>query len=144
MAFSRQSRQSRLTLFAPTPHLRVPTAGFVEGWVASQCGQQAPSAYHQATPDGRAEAERVLDSSASCPIPEMASRGRTPNQWRDAFLAYFTTGGANNGGTEAITVWSSRGRVARGFRDRENDRLRMLLIGGGPTLSPTLIYGEPV
>ena len=45
---------------------------------------------------------------------------------------YFTTGGANNGGTEAINgLIELNRRVARGFRNRENYRLRMLLIGGG-------------
>jgi transposase len=58
---------------------------------------------HQDSPTaGRAIAEQVLASFASCPIPEVARLGRTPKQWREAFLGYFTTGGANNGGTEAI------------------------------------------
>ena len=58
--------------------------------------------------------------------------GRTLNQWRDAFLGYFTTGGANNGGTESINgLIELARRVARGFRDPDNYRLRMLLIGGG-------------
>ena len=53
-------------------------------------------------------------------------------QWRDAFLAYFTTSGANNGGTEAINgLIELHRRIARGFRNRDNYRLRMLLIAGG-------------
>ena len=45
---------------------------------------------------------------------------------------YFTTGGANNGGTESINgLIELARRVARGFRDPDNYRLRMLLIGGG-------------
>ena len=52
-----------------------------------------------------------------------------------AFLAYFTTGGANNGGTEAINgLIELHRRVARGFRNKQNYRLRMLLIGGGLSL----------
>jgi len=51
---------------------------------------------------------------------------------RDAFLGYFTTGGANNGGMEAVNgLIELARRVARGFRDPDNYRLRMLLIGGG-------------
>ncbi|WP_158522554.1 transposase [Tessaracoccus aquimaris] len=47
------------------------------------------------------------------------------------FLGYFTTGGANNGGTEAINgLMESAPRVARGFRSPDNYRLRMRLIGG--------------
>ncbi|MBP2437064.1 hypothetical protein JOF34_001650 [Microbacterium amylolyticum] len=47
-------------------------------------------------------AEKVVASFSSCPIPEIARLGRTLKRWKDAFLAYFTTGRANNGGTEAI------------------------------------------
>jgi len=82
--------------------------------------------------DGRRIAEQILASFPSCPIPEIARLGRTLNQWRDAFLGYFTTGGANNGGTEAVNgLIELARRVARGFRDTDNYRLRMLLIGGG-------------
>lgn len=57
---------------------------------------------------------------------------RTLKQWRSEFLGYFDTGGANNGGTEAINgLIELHRRIARGFRNRENYRLRMLLIGGG-------------
>ncbi|GAA2160182.1 hypothetical protein GCM10009826_26950 [Humibacillus xanthopallidus] len=107
-----------------------------EVWVAYQCAQQVRSAYHQASHvEGRAVAEKNLDSFASCPIPEIAGFGRTLAQWRKAFLAYFTTGGANKGGTEAINgLIELHRRVARGFRNRDNYRLRMLLIGGGLSL----------
>jgi transposase len=58
--------------------------------------------------------------------------------WSDSFLAYFTTGRANNGGTEAINgLIELHRRITRGFRNRDNYRLRMLLIGGGLT-SPHL------
>ena len=43
-----------------------------------------------------------------------------------------TTGRANNGGTEAINgLIELHRRIARDFTNRENYRLRMLLIGGG-------------
>ena len=62
----------------------------------------------------------------------VALREANIHQWRDAFLGYFTTGGANNGGTESINgLIELARRVARGFRDPDNYRLRMLLIGGG-------------
>ena len=107
-----------------------------EVWVAYQCAQQVRSAYHQAShAAGRAVAEKILNSFASCPIPEIARLGRTLAQWREAFLAYFTTGGANNGGAEAVNgLIELHRRVARGFRNRQNYRLRMLLIGGGLNL----------
>ena len=108
----------------------------VEVEVAWSCAQQVRSVYHQDTlAAGRAIAERVLDSFSSCPVPEVARLGRTLKQWREAFLGYFSTGGANNGGTEAINgLIELHRRVARGFKNRENYRLRMLLIGGGLNL----------
>ena len=81
---------------------------------------------------GRRVAEMILASFPSCPIPEIARLGRTLNRWRDAFLGYFTTGGANNGGTEAINgLIELHRRIARGFRNPDNYRLRMLLTGDG-------------
>ena len=100
------------------------------------CAQQVRSVYHQDTPAaGKAIAEKVLASLTSCPIPEVARLGRTLTQWRAALLGYFSTGGANNGGAEAVNgLIELHRRVARGFRNRENYRLRMLLIGGGLAL----------
>jgi transposase len=67
----------------------------------------------------------------TCPIPEIKRLGRTLKQWCQAFLAYFTTVRANNGGAEAINgLIELHRRAARGFRNREHYRLRMLLIGG--------------
>jgi len=37
-------------------------------------------------------------------IPELARLGRTLRQWRTQVLAYFTTGGVSNGGTEAVNL----------------------------------------
>ena len=55
----------------------------------------------------------------------------TLKQWRREFLGYFDTGGASNGGTEAIGLIEPARRVARRFSDPDNYRIRMLLIGGG-------------
>jgi transposase len=100
--------------------------------IAWQAAQQLRAAYHAANlAEGRRIAEKVLASFPSCPIPEIARLGRTLRQWRAAFLAYFTTGRASNGGTEAINGLIELHRRARGFTNRENYRLRMLLIGGG-------------
>ena len=83
---------------------------------------------------GKKIAIKILDSFASCPIPEIARLGKTLRKWRHAFLAYFDTGRSSNGGTEAINgLIELHRRVARGFRNRDNYRLRMLLIGGGLT-----------
>jgi len=102
-------------------------------FVAWQCAQQLRAAYHQRDlTTGRRIAEKVIESFHTCPIPEIARLGRTLKQWKEAFLGYFTTGGANNGGTESINgLIELARRVARGFRNPQNYRLRMLLIGGG-------------
>ena len=58
--------------------------------------------------------------------------GRPAQSRRAAFLGYFDTDGASNGGTEAVNgLIELHRRIARGFRNRDNYRLRMLLIGGG-------------
>ena len=105
----------------------------VEVEVAWRCAQQLRAAY-QATNlrEGRKIAEQVLASFSTCPIPEIKRLGRTLKQWREAFLAYFDTGRSSNGGTEAVNgLIELHRRIARGFRNRDNYRLRMLLIGGG-------------
>ena len=110
-----------------------------EVYLAWQCAQQLRSAYQATDLDqGRRIAEKVLATFPSCPIPEIARLGRTLKQWRAALLAYFTTGRSSNGGTEAVNgLIELHRRIARGFTNRDNYRLRMLLIGGGLT-SPHL------
>ncbi|WP_346054580.1 transposase, partial [Microbacterium aurantiacum] len=106
-----------------------------EVFVAWQCAQQLRSAYHQKDlAAGRRIAERVVETFHTCPIPEIARLGRTLRRWRSAFVAYFTTGRANNGGTEAVNgIIELHRRLARGYRNRHNYRLRMLLAAGGLT-----------
>jgi transposase len=100
--------------------------------VAWRCYQQLRSAYHTSSlAEGRAIAEKVLESFPSCPIPEIARLGRTLRAWKEQFLAYFTTGCASNGGTEAINgIIELHRRIARGFRNPTNYRLRMILAAG--------------
>jgi len=84
----------------------------VEVEVAYLCSQELRSVYHQPTmAKGRAVAEKVVASFPTCPIPEIRRLGKTLKKWRTAFLAYFTTNGASNGGTEAIIIWSPVGGV---------------------------------
>lgn len=106
-----------------------------EVYVAWQCAQLLRSAYQaKDLAQGRRIAEKVLASFPTCPIPEIKRLGKTLTQWREAFLAYFSTGRSSNGGTEAINgLIELHRRIARGFRNRDNYRLRMLLIGGGLT-----------
>jgi len=94
---------------------------------------QVREVFHQATPaQGRRLAAHLVESLPRCPIPEIARLGRTLRKWKDAFLAYFDTGGASNGPTEAINGIIELGRrTARGYRNPTNYQLRMLLIAGG-------------
>ena len=101
--------------------------------VAYHCAQQVRDVFHQATPtQGRRLAAHLIQRLPTCPIPEIARLGRTLRKWKDAFLAYFDTGGASNGPTEAINGIIELGRrTARGYRNPTNYHLRMLLIAGG-------------
>jgi transposase len=74
----------------------------------------------------------VIDTFATCPIPEVARLGRTLRAWRQQVLAYFTTQGVSNGGTEAINLLIEKTRrIAHGFRNYTNYRLRILLVADG-------------
>jgi transposase len=99
---------------------------------AWRCYQRLRSAFQaHDLAEGKAIATKVLDTFPSCPIPEIARLGRTLRAWREQFLAYFGTGRANNGGTEAINgIIELHRRIARGFRNPTNYRLRMILAAG--------------
>jgi len=95
--------------------------------------QRVRSIYHAATHvKGRELAEKLLDTLHTCPIKEVARLGRTLRQWREQLLAYFTTEGVSNGGTEAINgVIEKTRRLAHGFRNFDNYRIRILLAADG-------------
>jgi transposase len=100
--------------------------------IAWRCYQQLRSAFATKNlREGKKIALKVLDAFHTCPIPEIARLGRTLRSWRQQFLAYFSTGRANNGGTEAINgIIELHRRIARGFRNPANYRLRMILAAG--------------
>ena len=101
--------------------------------VAWQCYQQLRSAYTATNAaDGKKIAEQVIDSFPTCPIPEVARLGRTLRAWKQQVLAYFATQGVSNGGTEAINLLIEKTRrLAHGFRNFTNYRLRILLVADG-------------
>jgi len=100
--------------------------------IAWQCYQKLRAAFtSKDLHRGQRIAIEVLDSFHSCPVPEIARLGRTLRSWRRQLLAYFTTRRANNGGTEAINgIIELHRRIARGFRNSTNYRLRMILAAG--------------
>ena len=100
--------------------------------IAWSCYQRLRSAFTtQSLRDGKKIALGVLDAFHTCPVPEIARLGRTLRAWRQQFLAYFTTGRTTNGGTEATNgIIELHRRIARGFRNPANYRLRMILAAG--------------
>ncbi len=106
------------------------------GWevtIAWRCYQELRGIYHASSPaTGRGLAVKVIDAFPTCPIPEIARLGRTLRAWRDQVLAYFATAGVSNGGTEAINgIIDKTRRLAHGFRNFANYRLRILLAADG-------------
>lgn len=84
--------------------------------------------HHQPDPTtGRRLAEQIVTNFSSCPISEIARLGRILNKWRREVLAYFDTSGASDGGTGAMIglLIKVHRRIARGFRNRDNYRLRI-------------------
>ena len=120
----RQIERIEAGLQAGDPHFEVT--------VAWRCYQRLRSAFAaESLAEGRRIALSIVDSFPSCPIPEIARLGRTLAAWRQQFLAYFTTERASNGGTEALNgVIELHRRIARGFRNPANYRLRMILAAG--------------
>ena len=104
-------------------------------FIAWSAAQRLRLAYRHPNPThGKKIAEQLIASLPGCPISEVSRLGRTLRRWSAAFLAYFTTDRASNGGTEAINgLIELHRRIARGFRNLDNYRLRILLIGGGLT-----------
>src|SRR5699024_2780502 len=96
--------------------------------------RSVPPAHPSPGPTPRRAADR---EAAVLPDPGVARLGKTLRRWRTAFLAYFDTDGASNGGTEAINGIIKLGRrIARGLRNFEHYRLRMLLIACDLDASP--------
>lgn len=68
-----------------------------------------------------ADRDRGAGLVPDLPDPWDRQNGTYPNRWREPFLSYSTTGGANNGGTEAINgLIKLVRRVTKGFRNPEN------------------------
>lgn len=109
----------------------------LEVTVAWHAYQDLRSMFHAPNPAaGRTIAQRVLESFHRCPIPEIARLGRTLRSWRTEVLAYFDDDparyGISNGGTEAsnLIIEKTR-RLAHGFRNVGNYRIRILLAADG-------------
>ena len=72
--------------------------------------------------------ERFFDWAAEVDVTEVTRLAGTVDRWRHEVLAYFTTGRASSGPVEAVNgEIEAIDRVARGFRNFDNYRTRMLL-----------------
>ena len=103
--------------------------------VAYHCTQQVRDVFHQATPS---QSPKLTPGHTPHRAPTNVSHprnrrlGRTLSKWKDAFLAYFDTAGANNAPHEAINGIIELGRrIARGYRNPTNYQHQMLLITAG-------------
>jgi transposase len=122
----RQHARLQAGLIAGDPNCEVELA-----W---SCYQQLRAIYAGTASlrERRTLAEKVIASFPTCPIPEVARLGRTLRAWRSQVLAYFDTDGLSNGGTEAINMLIEKARrLAHGYRNFDNYRLRMLLAASG-------------
>ena len=71
---------------------------------------------------------KLLVHCADSGVPELARLGRTLDAWRLEILAAFDHRGISNGPTEAVNLMIKKiKRVAHGFRNFDNYRLRLLL-----------------
>jgi transposase len=72
--------------------------------------------------------ERFFEWAAEVDVPELTRLATTIDRWRHEVLAYFRTGRASSGPVEAVNgEIEAVDRVARGFRNFDNYRTRMLL-----------------
>jgi Transposase len=96
----------------------------------------SPSSSWPATPNtdlaaGRAAVEKTIQAARECPVPEVRRLGRTLHAWRTELLARFDQPAVSNGPTENLNLKVKHTkRIARGYRNFDNYRLRLLLNHG--------------
>jgi transposase len=79
----------------------------------------------------REQANTLITDLRGCPIAELARLGRTLHAWRTELLARFEHPTVSNGPTENLNLKiKNTKRRARGFRNFDNYRLRLLLNHG--------------
>jgi transposase len=117
----RAAARVQAALTAGDPHGEVTAA-----WI---CAQDLARVYLATDPaEGHRRALDVIEALLTCPAPEAQRLGRTLRSWQREFLAYFSTGGASNGPTEAVNlIIEKTRRLGHGFRNWQNYRLRLLL-----------------
>jgi len=95
-------------------------------WIALQDLRHVYGAV--STDQARHRLHRFYWRCATAEVPELTRVARAISAWQDELLAYFTTGGASNGPTEAVNLLIKRiKRVGFGLRNFANYRLRLPL-----------------
>lgn len=86
---------------------------------------------HPDPAQARTPATTPITNLRDCPIPEIARLGRTPNTWQTELLAHLDHPAVTNGPTENLNLKiKNTKRKARGFRNFDHYRLRLLLNHG--------------
>ena len=101
--------------------------------IAWTIAQQVMALYQLDDPAQARDRGRRADRRrcASCPIPELARLGRTLHAWRDELVAHFDHPDVSNGPTENLNLKiKNTKRIARGYRNFDHYRLRLLLNHG--------------
>ena len=79
----------------------------------------------------RAAATELIVALHECPIEELARLGRTLHAWREELTAHFDHPEVSNGPTENLNLKiKNTKRIARGYRNFDHYRLRLLLNHG--------------
>ena len=94
--------------------------------------QDLMALYQQRDPDlARARATTLITDLRSCPIGELTRLGRTLHAWRVELCAHFDHPDVSNGPTENLNLKiKNTKRIARGYRNFDHYRLRLLLDHG--------------
>ena len=100
--------------------------------IAWSIAQQVMALYQLTDPDqARTQTAELVAGLRACPIPELARLGRTLHAWRDELTAHFAHPGVSNGPTENLNLKiKNTKRIARGYRNFDHYRLRLLLNHG--------------
>lgn len=95
--------------------------------------QDLMSLYQLTDPDtAHRRAQALITDLRGCPIPELARLGRTLHAWRHELGAHFDHPDVSNGPTENLNLKiKNTKRTARGYRNFDHYRLRLLLNHGG-------------
>lgn len=107
-----------------------PNGEVYEAWTAKELLRDLYT-LHGAPTEARRWLDGLIEDCRHAISAEVRGLARTLTQWRDAILAWHTTG-HTNGPVEGLnTVIKKVKRVAAGFRSFTNYRLRILLACGG-------------